>query len=181
MKLKIGDKMPNFTVNTAFEGTLSLEELLGDNKTVLLFLRYAGCTLCRFDMKVLKNEYQKIKDKLGYEVIVVLQSDSNKLSKEISKDYYPYQIICDPHENLYKQLEIKPAASQEKMVGPGTMEKLNKVKMSGLIHGDYEGNELQLPAAFIVNKDLTVTYAHYATSVTDIPWEEIFYKGYGNN
>jgi peroxiredoxin len=168
MKLIVGNKMPDFTVDTPYKRGISLNGLLSDDKTAILFLRYAGCTLCRFDMMILKDEYDKI-EAAGGKVLVVLQSDPDKLSNELDKDYYPFEIICDPSQKLYKQLEIMPANSQEEMIGPGSMEKLGRVQTSGLTHGDYEGNELQLPAAFVVDKSLYVTYAHYAANITDMP------------
>ncbi|MEL7648622.1 MAG: peroxiredoxin-like family protein [Sedimentibacter sp.] len=168
MKLETGSNMPNFKVDTVFERGIDIKSLLGDNKTAILFLRYAGCTLCRFDMMVLKDEYDKIvKD--GGKVIVVLQSDPDRLSGEIDRNFYPYDIVCDPNQELYKQLDIKPANSQAEMIGPGSMEKLKKVQESGLTHGDYEGNEMQLPAAFVVDKELNVLYARYAAHITDMP------------
>ena len=39
---------------------------------------------------------------------------------------------------------------------------------AGFSHGRYEGEELQLPAAFILQPDLTVTYAHYAKVIDDV-------------
>mgnify|MGYP000609266414 FL=1 len=39
-------------------------------------------------------------------------------------------------------------------------------------HGEYEGEELQLPAAFVVEKDLTVTYARYGKDGADVPTPE---------
>ena len=36
-------------------------------------------------------------------------------------------------------------------------------------HGEYEGNEDQLPAAFVIESDLTVSYAYYAKTAGDIP------------
>ena len=36
-------------------------------------------------------------------------------------------------------------------------------------HGDYEGDELQLPALLITDKDLKVTYVHYGNDITDMP------------
>ena len=40
---------------------------------------------------------------------------------------------------------------------------------NGFIHGDYEGNELQLPAMFIVDEDRKISYAHYAKELADMP------------
>lgn len=168
MKLIVGNKMPNFKVDTPYKRGISLNSLLSDNKTAILFLRYAGCTLCRFDMMILKDEYDKIKA-TGGKVVVALQSNPDKLSNDLDKNYYPFEIICDSSQELYKQLEILPANSQEEMIGPDSMEKLGRLQASGLTHGEYEGNELQLPAAFVVDKDLNVTYAHYAKNITDMP------------
>ena len=47
--------------------------------------------------------------------------------------------------------------------------KADKCKAYGFEHGDYEGNELQLPAMFIVGKDGTVEFAHYAKGIVDMP------------
>ena len=43
------------------------------------------------------------------------------------------------------------------------------VQAAGFKHGDYEGNELQMPAFFHVMPDLTVVEAHYGQHVADIP------------
>ena len=40
---------------------------------------------------------------------------------------------------------------------------------TGLPEFDDEGEELQLPAAFVVDHDLTVTYAHYGRVISDTP------------
>ena len=39
----------------------------------------------------------------------------------------------------------------------------------GLSHGEYEGNELQLPAMFIIDENNKVIYSHYAEDGADIP------------
>ncbi len=168
MKIAVGNTFPNYTVDTVYNREVSLKDILGENKTALIFLRYEGCTLCRYEMMLMKNEYDKIIE-VGGKILVVLQSDPDRLNKELEKDCYPFEIICDPSQKLYAELEIKVAKAKEEMIGPGSMEKLKKVQESGLVHGEYEGEEMQLPAAFIVDKDMTVSYAHYATNITDMP------------
>jgi len=167
-KLNINDKMPNFNVDTIYERGKSLNDLLGENKTGLMVLRYEGCTSCRFDMMILKEEYDKITT-IGGKVIVVLQSDANKLEKEIEKDHFPFLVICDPKQEIYKELDIRVASSMEELIGTNAEEKFAKVKASGLQHGDYEGEELQLPAFFVLDKDMNVLHSHYANSLTDMP------------
>ena len=48
-------------------------------------------------------------------------------------------------------------------------EKGAKAAALGFSHGDYEGNEQQLPAMFIVEEDGTVSFAHYAKGIMDMP------------
>ncbi len=71
-------------------------------------------------------------------------------------------------EELYREFEILPAASKKDLAGLKTMVKVGKAMAAGFSHGRYEGDELQLPAAFILSPDLTVTYAHYAKVIDDV-------------
>ena len=72
-------------------------------------------------------------------------------------------------QKLYKAFEIQPAVSMEKMGDLKVMEKIAKAKAAGFQHGDYEGNELQLPAVFVLDHDLTITYAHYGKTAGEVP------------
>jgi len=47
--------------------------------------------------------------------------------------------------------------------------KKKRIAELGLIHGACEGEELQLPAVFVVGPDLRVLYAHYGKNIADVP------------
>ncbi|MFR2846940.1 MAG: hypothetical protein ACLTC4_07245 [Hungatella hathewayi] len=49
------------------------------------------------------------------------------------------------------------------------LKKMGAARAAGLTHGAYEGNELQLPAIFLVEPGLTVKRAHYGTTPADLP------------
>ncbi len=167
-KLIKGGKMPDFTFSTIFEQEQKLSQAVGDGKTALIFLRYYGCTLCQYDIHQLKEHYNLVEAK-GGKAFVVLQSDPVKLAQQVHKGDLPFDIICDPSMALYKEFEIHAAASKLKMAGFSTIAKIGKVKKAGFEHGEYEGEELQLPALFVVDKELNITYAHYAANVSDMP------------
>ena len=169
MKLEPGMKIENIIYDTPFRPAQSLSDKVSGHKTMLLFLRYYGCTLCQYDMAVLKEEYAKIHGVNG-QVKVVLQSDPALLADELgSPDVYPFEIICDPDKTLYDLFEIAPAETMAQLGGGKVMEKIAKAKEMGLSHGRYEGVEEQLPAAFVIDDTLTVTYAHYGENGADIP------------
>ena len=169
-KLTVGSQMPDFTFVTPFEAGWTMLETAGrvKGRTAVVFLRYFGCPLCQYDMHEYAVAYDSIAETNG-QLLVVLQSDPEKLSRELAANTFPFEIVCDPEQRLYHALEIGPAKSTDALVDDQTAEKIKEVERSGLQHGDYEGEELQLPAAFIVTPDLTVVYAHYGTAAGDVP------------
>lgn len=168
-KLKTNDLFPDFLYSTPYETDLNISETIKKaDKTAILFLRYYGCPVCQLDLHELKENYFDLTDE-NTQLLVVLQSDPNNLKISLEKEPFPFTIICDPQQQLYHMLEIEPAKSMAKMVNANALLKIAKAKSAGYKHGEYEGNELQLPATFIVNTNRMITYSHYGKSVADIP------------
>ena len=168
MKLKSGDILPDFTFDTPFEKGKSLYAVAGGKPVFLLFLRYYGCRVCQLDIRELKKDYARFTQK-GAKVLVVLQSKPELLAGKEEPNDLPFDIVCDPAQKLYRELEIAPAKSEADMASPELAEKINKAKEMGLVHGEYEGNELQLPALFLLDGEGKVLYSHYAKNLTDMP------------
>lgn len=170
-KLVKGDKFPNFTVDTAFENNLTIEKIVDGKPTMFMVLRYIGCTVCRYDVHVLTQRYQEFVDK-GVNVVVVMQSTPEIVQRDLEGGTLPFYLICDSKQEIYNTLEINPAEDMPSLVG-ADMEKLQakgaKAAAAGFKHGDYEGNEQQLPAFFFVDSDLTVKEAHYGKTIMDMP------------
>lgn len=168
MKLKIGDILPDFTFNTPFEQGKTLYAIAAGRPVFLMFLRYYGCTVCQLDIQELKRNYNRFIEK-GCQVFVVLQSKPEIIAQHQKPGGLPFDIVCDPEQTLYHQLEIAPAKSKIAMASLDLMKKINAAKQAGLSHGEYEGNELQLPALFLLDEQGKVQYAHYAKNLTDMP------------
>ncbi len=172
-RLNVGDKMPDITFSTPYEQGRTLSETVSrvKGKTALVFLRYYGCTLCQYNIHVFMTEHEKIAA-TGGQMLVVLQSDPGKLAAQVEKGKLPFDIICDPDQAIYTLLDIKPAGSKEEMRDGTTAAKIAALKAKVPVeytHGEYEGNEFQLPATFVVEPDLTVTYAGYHKTIGDTP------------
>jgi len=174
-KIKAGDRMPDFVFSTAYRDGVHLKDEL-KGKTVLWVLRYIGCTSCNFDVCLISEDYDKFLEK-NAKVIVVMQSDKAHLKADLDARPVPFDIISDPGMEIYKALDIRAAKDKEELGGtPEEREKFAAkraaIQERGLSHGDYEGDELQLPAFFIIEEDGTVSYAHYASSIADMPTVE---------
>ncbi len=170
-KLLVGEKMPNFTVNTVNENGVTIEKLVDGKKTMFMVLRYIGCTVCRYDVHLLTRKYQEFINK-NVNVVVVMQSTPEIVQRDLNGEILPFNLICDEAQEIYKTLEINPAPDMPSLVGDGRAllkEKGTAATQAGFVHGDYEGIEEQLPAFFYVDKDLTVLEAHYAKSLMDMP------------
>lgn len=168
-QLKAGDRMPDFTFCTPFEEGRSLYETIGRApKTALLFLRYYGCTLCQYDIHLFKVHYEEI-SAAGGQLLVVLQSDPARLAGQMTREDLPFDLVCDPDKKLYQQFEISPAASMEDLVNDKAIEKIAQAKAAGMTHGEYEGDELQLPAAFVMDAQGTLLHVHYGKGAEDVP------------
>ncbi len=161
-----GSALDDDTCQTPW-GSRKLSELV-DRPTALFFLRYYGCTICQLDMRNLKQSYEAL-TAAGMKALVVLQSDAAGIREQITQDAYPFEIICDPEQALYRRYHITPALSMEKMANAQVLKKIAAAKQAGLVHGAYEGNEQQLPAVFLVEPGLTVKRAYYAAHPADLP------------
>ncbi len=170
-KLTVGATLPNFTFDTPFAQGRTMAQIAAavQGKTALVFLRYYGCTLCQYDIHQFLVEHAKIAA-TGGQMLVVLQSDPAKIAGQQGPEALPFDIICDPEQKLYKEFDIRPAKSKLGMVNLKTIGKLSKAK--AFTHGEYEGDELQLPAVFVVTPDMKLTHVHYGTAAGDVPTPE---------
>lgn len=168
MQIKKDELMKDFTYNTAYTNGKSYLESKGDKIGVLMFLRYYGCTICQLDIMEFNQLYEEFQ-KLGVDVKIVLQSSPEIIKKADEEAKIKFEIICDPNQELYNYFEIKAAATIEELKAGNIVEKVTEARSHGFSHGEYEGNELQLPAAFIIGKDNKVIYSHYGQDGADIP------------
>lgn len=172
-KYTSGQVMPDFTYCTPFGEVKSFSEIVKScpGKTALVFLRYYGCPICQLDLHTFGDAHRQITAN-GGQLLVVLQSDPKGLAQQITPDTFPYDIVCDPEMKLYEMLSIEPAASMMKMMSFAALKKVINSTKAGYKHGAYEGNEQQLPAAFVMTPDRTLTYVRYGKDAGDVPTPE---------
>lgn len=169
-RIVAGSKIPNFIYSTQLEQNKDFYETISKNeKTYIMFLRYYGCTICQYELYKLKKDYDSYK-KIGITPIVVLQSSPDLVKEITTNKDIPFDIICDPKQEIYKLYNVFPAINPKDMVNLSVLGNIKAAMELGFTHGKYEGNEMQLPAGFVVDKNANVIYAKYASSLdmTDI-------------
>lgn len=172
MKLIKGNPMTDFEYLSPYaEGTQKFADFAQGKKTFVVFLRYYGCTVCRLDLHMFAQRMAEFTAK-DAQLMVVLQSDPNLVKEEAPLGTFPFEIACDPAQDVYKKFEIEPAKSMLAMIGGGLFKALKKMKAAkaeGFEHGEYEGNEQQLPAMVLVDENGTIAFSHYAKNLVDMP------------
>lgn len=167
--LKEGDRLDDFSFSTPFKEGIRLSDYVKNaEKTAIVFLRYFGCTLCQLDIHRFKEGYEAIR-KAGGQLLVVLQSSPEVIAEDVKTSALPFEIICDPKAELYLRYNVLPAETVQLLLGSDSMKKIGEARAAGFSHGEYEGSELQLPATFVIDRELVVSYAHYGKSVDDVP------------
>ncbi len=170
-RINVGEKMPDFVFNTGYRTGVRLYDGTAE-KTVLWVVRYIGCPPCRYDAHVIGQRISEFKEK-NTNVFVLMQSDQAHIQEDLERTGEPdlaVEIISDPDMVIYKALDIRAAADKTELRGEGEeyeryLAKGAATKEAGYTHGDYEGDELQLPAQFIIDRDGIVLFANYARSM----------------
>ena len=166
-KLAPGNKAPDFKFKTAWDDEFNFYDAVGNNPAVLIFLRYYGCPVCQMEMAKIKQGIDLARKK-GGRVFVVLQSKPETIASLIKKDDFPFTIICDSQGKVFQLYGVE-AGGIIKYLHPAGLIAAIKATCRGFLHGKFEGNETQLPAAFAMTADKIIKYAHYGKNIGDVP------------
>ena len=101
-KLNLGDKAPQFTLESYNAGTIDLEQLIGEQKIVLIFSRYFGCPVCQVDLRHLLKRVDEIRDK-GAKVIYITQSGEKVAKEYIEAQNIDFPIVESSKDELYEE------------------------------------------------------------------------------
>ncbi|MCX5849421.1 MAG: peroxiredoxin-like family protein [Deltaproteobacteria bacterium] len=166
-KLTLGNKAPDFRFKTPWDDEINFYNAVGNNRAVLIFLRYYGCPVCQMEMAKIKQEIELVSKK-GGRVFVVLQSAPETLASLTNREDWPFSIISDPQGKIF-QIYFVEAGGIIKYLHPAGLIAAIKAIGRGFRHGKFEGKETQLPAAFAITADKVIKYAHYGKNISDMP------------
>ncbi|NLT58324.1 MAG: redoxin domain-containing protein [Clostridiales bacterium] len=185
--IQVGERFGNFSYDTAWEQGKPLDALLETGKLLLIFSRYIGCHPCLMELIDLAALYPKIRQR-GGELLVVMQSAPETVREVLKpgliyktaqgepavfgREQLPFDLACDPTCAIYLEYDIPAAKNKLELFSPASLLKARRAEKMGLSHGKYEGNELQLPATFLLKKEGEVAHAHYGKAFADYLNEE---------
>lgn len=111
--MKVGEKVPDFTLPTPDGKQVNLYQLLKKNKCTIIDFWASWCHWCRQENPNLKKTYESFKDK-GLDILSVsFDNDRNRWVKAIDEDKNPWTQVSDLKgckgancSDVYKQFDI---------------------------------------------------------------------------
>lgn len=99
MKLKVGDKAPDFTVNDQDGNPVRLSDLKG-KKVVLYFYPKDMTPGCTAEACNLRDNYSTMA-KRGYEILGVSTDSEKSHKKFIEKERLPFRLLADTEKTIH--------------------------------------------------------------------------------
>ena len=179
MAFNVGDLAPNFTASLVDGESIELDQLIKSQSVCVIFLRFLGCPLTRLRMAELETEIDKYSLN-DLKLLVVFESTPDRTQKYISRKGLHLDIIPDTKRELYDLYDVQPGGFL-KMLKPQVLKKSGEATIKGHMHGAFEGNELQLPAAFIIDKQRHFSYVNYGDHPADAVKTDLILEGNVNS
>ncbi|CAI8403831.1 MAG TPA: thioredoxin-dependent thiol peroxidase [Flavobacteriaceae bacterium] len=102
--LKVGDKVPNFSVTDQDGNTITMQDY--QNKKVIVFFYPAASTPgCTAEACNLRDHYKDLQDK-GYDIIGVSADTEKKQSNFRNKYDFPFPLLADTNKDVIQAFGV---------------------------------------------------------------------------
>lgn len=150
--LKVGDKMPSFTLLNQEGKEFSSDEGLGKDPLVLTFYRGFWCPYCNADLANLNKYVEEIRS-LGADLVAISPELPEYSQKIVATQRLKYGILHDPSNQIAEKVGLKWF-----MQNP--LKELYQDKFNIRLdqyHGDQEWS-LPMPARILIDQEGTIKY-----------------------
>lgn len=151
--LKGGDPIPNVALKTDTGETVSLQKLVSEKPSVLIFYRGGWCPYCTWHLQGLA-EIEKDLLAAGYQLIAISTDQPSKLREKPDLQKLNYTLLSDSSMDAAKGFGIAfevDAATREKYKGYG----IDLEAASGQTH-----HLLPHPSVYVVGADGVIRFAY---------------------
>jgi peroxiredoxin len=151
--LLLGNPLPDVTLRTLDDATVSLKDAIGGKPAVLVFYRGGWCPYCNLQLSGLRLIHKDLETE-GYALIAISPDSPAELRKSLDKTALDYQLLSDSDAHAMRAFGIGyqvDANTREKLSGFG----IDLAKASGRDH-----HVLPVPAVYLVDEDGVLQFSH---------------------
>ena len=152
LKLKVGDKAPDFALSNAVDKTTKLSELLKKGRVVLIFYRGSWCPYCNLQLAHYQKSLSEIHD-LGAELVAISPQTLDESLSLKEKNELDFEVLSD-NGNIVARKYTTVFKNADAPVN--TMTELG---FNFDAHYSDDSRELPIPAVFVIENDATVSFA----------------------
>ena len=150
--LKIGDVVPNFTLNNASGKSVSFKSLLAKGQVVISFYRGGWCPYCNLELRALEQSLPQIKS-LGATLVAISPETPDSSLSTSEKNNLTFEVLSDLKNQVAQQFGLVFTLPEE----------LRPIyEQFGIDIPAYNGDstfELPLPATYVVNTDGKIVHS----------------------
>ncbi len=150
--LKIGDVVPNFTLNNASGKSVSFKSLLAKGQVVISFYRGGWCPYCNLELRALEQSLPQIKS-FGATLVAISPETPDSSLSTSEKNNLTFEVLSDLKNQVAQQFGLVFTLPEE----------LRPIyEQFGIDIPAYNGDstfELPLPATYVVNTDGKIVHS----------------------
>lgn len=125
----------------------TLRDQLGEEPTLLVFLRFFGCTFCRETVADIRAASEAAD---AYPPVIFFSQGSQTESRAFMRRYWPEaRVVSDPELVFYEDFGVR-RGSVLKMFGPGVFSAKRRANAKGHGNGEADGDIWRMPGIFLV-------------------------------
>ncbi|QEE48482.1 AhpC/TSA family protein [Flavobacterium alkalisoli] len=152
VKLQAGDKAPDFSLVNATGNMITLSELLEKGKVVLTFYRGSWCPYCNLQLAYYQKYLDQIHD-LGAELVAISPQTPDESLNIKEKNELNFEVLSDNGNIVARKFTTVFRNADE------PLNTMNELGLDFNSHYSDDSRELPIPAVFVIEKDLTVSFA----------------------
>ena len=150
--LKLGKKVPNFSLKNALGQTVELNSLLAETPVVISFYRGGWCPYCNMELRGLQNYLPQITE-LGAKLIAISPETPDNSLSTTEKNELTFEVLSDVGNQVAKEFGLVYQLPEE----------LRPIYQNfGIDLPAYNGDksfELPIPATYVITSDGTVIHS----------------------
>ena len=164
--LRPGDIAPLVALPDQTGALLEVASLWQKKPLVLVFVRHAGCPLCRAHVAELRDEQQQFAA-AGAEIAVIAMGTPAQVAEFRQFNRLPFVCLADEKQVAYRAFGI-PRGNVLQVAGPGVWASgFHSIWKHGA--GQIIGDKYQLPGTVIVDTTGHVQFVYYGRDSSDWP------------
>jgi len=143
----------------------TLRDQLGSEPTLLVFLRFFGCTFCRETVADIRAASGA---SATYPPVIFFSQGSQTESRAFMRRYWPEaRVVSDPDLVLYEAFGVRRGGPL-KMFGPGVFAAKRRATAKGHENGEASGDIFRMPGIFLSQGD-EILWQHAFRHAADHP------------